>query len=261
MRSRRPTPIVSFLAFCCAAASAARAGEVVYGPDGAPTVVQRKLHTMSNRWEAGLTLGAALNSSLVDHYGGVFSVTYHPNEWADFGVDMVANYTRLSGLGAQVREQLPPRTNPQTGAANSGDDLQDADQMRGAVLAVGRVAPIYGKLNLASEASVHFQAYGLAGAGVGLFRHESVDLCASPGSAVCPADSFARSTAAKPVGEVGAGMRFYLSQAFSVRAELRAFLHPASVVRGADLTRPGTGTTERYLGVLTVVGLGASALF
>ena len=255
MRSRLTSIAFALLV----AASSAHAAEVVYGPDGAPTVVQRKLHTMSSRWEAGLTLGTALNASLVDHYGGLLSVTYHPNEWADFGVELGANYTRVSALGQEVRSQLPPRANPRTGTANSGDDVRGADQMKGALLAMGRVAPIYGKINPFGEASVHFQAYALAGAGVGMFRHDSMDLYAAPGTAAC--DSFASESYTRPVGELGAGMRFYLSRTISLRTELRAFFHPATVVRGADLTQPGTGSTERYLGVLTVLGVGASALF
>jgi outer membrane beta-barrel protein len=245
------------LAALCA--TSARAAEVVYGPDGAPTVVQRKLYTMSNRWEAGLLLGTALNQSLVDHYGALLSVTYHPNEWADYGVEAGANYTRISGLGDEVRSQLPPRANPRNGTPNTGDDLRGADQMRGVLLAVARVAPIYGKLNLASEVAVHFQAYALAGAGVGMFRHDSLDLCASPGTGAC--EAFASDTTTRPVGEIGAGMRFYLSRTLSLRTELRAFLHPATVVRGADLTQPGTGSTDRYLGVLYMLGVGASTLF
>ena len=255
MRSRLTSILFAFLC----SAPAARAAEVVYGPDGAPTVVQRKLHAMSNRWEAGLTLGTALNASLVDHYGGLFSLTYHPNEWADFGVELGANYTRVSGLGQEVRSQLPPRANPRTGTPNFGDDVRGADQMRGALLAMGRIAPIYGKINPFGEASLHFQVYALAAAGVGMFRHDSMDLCASPGTRAC--DSFARESSTRPVGELGAGMRFYLSRSISLRTELRAFFHPAAVVRGADLTQPGTGSTDRYLGVLTVLGVGASALF
>ena len=254
-----PSRVTSILFATLAAISAARAAEVVYGPDGAPTVVQRKLHTMSNRWEAGLTLGTALNASLVDHYGGLFSLTYHPNEWADFGVELGANYTRVSGLGQEVRSQLPPRANPRTGTPNFGDDVRGADQMRGALLAMGRIAPIYGKINPFGEASLHFQVYALAGAGVGMFRHDSMDLCASPGIGAC--DSFASESSTRPVGELGAGMRFYLSRSITLRTELRAFFHPATVVRGADLTQPGTGSSDRYLGVLTVLGVGASALF
>jgi len=255
MRSR----LTSIVFVVLAAATSARAADVVYGPDGAPTVVQRKLHTMSKRWEAGLTLGTALNASLVDHYGGLLSVTYHPNEWADYGVELGANYTRVSGLGEEVRSQLPPRANPRTGTPNFGDDVRGADQMRGVALAMGRIAPIYGKINPFGEASVHFQAYALAGAGVGMFRHDSMDLCSVAGSSGC--DSFASESYTRPVGELGAGMRFYLSRTVSLRTELRAFFHPATVVRGADLTQPGTGSTERYLGVLTVLGVGASALF
>jgi outer membrane beta-barrel protein len=255
----RPRSFTSILLAALCVATTATASDVVYGPDGAPTVVQHKLHTMSDRWEAGLTLGTALNSSLVDHYGGLLDITYHPNEWADFGVELGANYTQLSGLGNEVRSQLPPRANPRTGTPNFGDDLRGADQMRGALLGLVRIAPIYGKFNLASEASVHFQVYGLAGAGVGMFRHDSLDLCSAAGTSSC--DSFASETSTHPVGELGAGMRFYLSRNISLRTELRAFLHPATVVRGADLTQPGTGSTDRYLGVLTVLGVGASALF
>src|SRR3954468_24778405 len=116
--------LFSAIVFVTLSATAARAADVVYGPDGAPTVVQRKLHTMSNRWEAGLTLGIALNASLVDHYGGLLSVTYHPNEWADFGVELGPNYPRVSGLGEEVRSQLPPRANPRTGTPNFGDDVR-----------------------------------------------------------------------------------------------------------------------------------------
>src|SRR5947199_4266388 len=218
--------LFSAIVLVALSATPARAADVVYGPDGAPTVVQRKLHTMSGRWEAGLTLGTALNGSLVDHYGGLLSLTYHPNEWADFGVELGANYTRVSALGQEVRSQLPPRANPRTGTANSGDDVRGADQMKGALLAMGRVAPIYGKINPFGEASVHFQAYALAGAGVGMFRHESMDLCSAPGTGVC--DSFASNSYTRPVGELGAGLRFYLSPTVSLRTELRAFFHPAS---------------------------------
>src|SRR5256885_8157432 len=69
---------VELLAACCGLlASAARAEDVIYGPDGAPTVVQRKLHAMSGRWEAGLSFDVALNTALVNQVGGLLSVSYH----------------------------------------------------------------------------------------------------------------------------------------------------------------------------------------
>ncbi|HEY4769592.1 MAG TPA: hypothetical protein VIH51_03175, partial [Myxococcales bacterium] len=54
--------------FACVAL-AARGEEVVYGPDGAPTVVQGKLHSMTGLWEAGLSFGIAMNTALVDQLG------------------------------------------------------------------------------------------------------------------------------------------------------------------------------------------------
>src|SRR4051794_41960150 len=117
--------LFSAIVFVALSATAARAADVVYGPDGAPTVVQRKLHTMSGRWEAGLTLGTALNASLVDHYGGLPSGTYPPHELARFRVGLGANHTPLSGLGAEGRGGLPPRGNPNTGAANPGAPPED----------------------------------------------------------------------------------------------------------------------------------------
>ena len=40
----------------------------------------------------------------------MFSVSYHPNEWFDAGVDLFGNYTRLSDLAVQLRaSNLPPR--------------------------------------------------------------------------------------------------------------------------------------------------------
>ena len=257
MRSRLTSIAFALLV----AASSAHAAEVVYGPDGAPTVVQRKLHTMSSRWEAGLTLGTALNASLVDHYGGLLSVTYHPNEWADFGVEMVANRTSLSSVSSQIRSGLPPRSNALNGRPNTGDEISNVEQLRHGVLVVGRLAPIYGKVNLASELAVHFQAFVLGGVGAAAFRHESLNLCASPGTSACSAGDFQTTTAVRPLGEAGAGMRVYLGQRWSLHGEFRGFIFPATSIQNADLTQPDTGVTKKFLGFIATLGIGVSAIF
>jgi outer membrane beta-barrel protein len=251
---RFPPTIVALLLL--AAALPGRAQPV----EGGPATVQRKLFTMSDRWETGIAFSTALNTSLVDQYGALASISYHPNEWADVGFDALVNSTRLSGLAQQVRSNLPARTTT-AGAPLVRDEIAHADQLRVALLGTGRIAPIYGKLNLASELTLHFQAFVLAGGGVAQVRHESVNLCAVSGTAACPPDGFQSSDSFKPVGQVGAGMRFYFGQRFSLRAELRAFLLPASYRRGADLTVAGSGSDRRYLGVVSTLGLGASALF
>lgn len=254
-------PSLLFFAAVFVAALAARGEDAVVGPGAPPTVLQGKLYQVSRRWEVGVAFGAALNTSLVDQYGGLLSISYHPNEWADVGVDVLANRTSFSGLSDQIRARLPSRTNPGTGQPNSGDEIEGGDQMRAGALVMARIAPLYGKLNLAAELPVHFQVFLLAGAGAAGFKHESVNLCASPGGAPCAPGDYQTSTSLKPIGEAGGGIRVYLGQRWSLRTEVRAFLYPASVLRGADLTQPGTGTSARYLGLVTTLGLGASALF
>jgi outer membrane beta-barrel protein len=256
----RLSPFFLACAAICAAAVAARAEPMSSAPP-VPAGVQGKLYTMSHRWEIGVGFLTSVNTSLVDQTGGVLSVTYHPTEWSDFGIEVLANRTALSDLSGQVRAGLPPRSSALTGQPNTGDEIGGGDQLRHGALAVARVAPIYGKVNLAGELAVHFQAYLLAGAGAAAFRHDSLNLCASPGTTACAPGDFQTSTSVNPLGEAGAGMRFYFGQRWSLRTELRGFFFPATYRRNADLTQPGTGTPSRYLGFIATIGAGVSALF
>jgi outer membrane beta-barrel protein len=256
----RRTRISLIAAATCVAAIPARAEQTTYTP-AVPAGVQGKLYRMSNRWEVGATFSTAVNRALVDQYGGIVSVTYHPNEWADFGVDVVANQTSLTSVAGQIRSALPPRTNALNGQPNRGDEISNVDQLRHGALLVGRIAPIYGKVNLAGDLAVHFQAFVLGGVGAGAFRHESLNLCASPGTSACAAGDYQTSTSVQPLGEAGAGMRVYLGQNWSLRGEFRGFVFPASVVRDADLTQPDTGTTKKFFGFIATLGLGVSAVF
>jgi|GEM_PF-1338381 len=266
---RKSTAALALLALL--ASHAARADEVVYGPDGAPTVVQRKLFTMTGRWELGVSLLASTNTALVDHYGALLSLGYHPNEWLDLGGELLGNYTALSGLAQQIRDKLPPRADNNVNPRRPlfADELSNADQLRLGALLSARVAPLYGKFNLASELDVHFQAYLLAGAGAGLIKHDSVNLCATAGSTPCSSgDGSTAANAApanyqvvssvKPLGEVGLGFRFYFSNRASLRLEGRAFAFPASYKAGNDLTNPASGNASGYLAIITSVLLGLS---
>ncbi|HWE22673.1 MAG TPA: outer membrane beta-barrel domain-containing protein [Myxococcales bacterium] len=241
-------------------AFSARAESATYTPS-APQGVQGKLYRMSDKWEVGAGFAAAVNRPLVDQYGAVVSVSYHPNEWADFGVDVIANRTSLSNVSGQIRAGLPPRANALNGQPNSGDEIHDVDQLRHGALVVGRVAPVYGKLNLASELPIHFQAFLLGGIGAAAFKHESLNLCASPGTAPCSAGDYQTTTAVRPLGEAGAGMRVYLGQRWSLHGEFRGFVFPATSIQNADLTQPDTGVTKKFLGFIATLGLGVSAVF
>src|SRR5690348_1976845 len=99
--------LCSALALC---ALPLRAEEVIYGPDGAPTVVQHKLYTLTSRWEATALFDIAINTALVDQLGGVAGVAYHPNEWLDVGAEGVFHHAALSNLALNVRADLRART-------------------------------------------------------------------------------------------------------------------------------------------------------
>ena len=245
---------VAVFTACLGLAVTARAQEVVYGPDGAPTVVQGKLHTMTGRWEAGAAFGIALNTALVDQIGGIVSLTYHPNEWLDVGGEAVFNHASLSGLARNTRADLRARAPGQV-----GDEMANDNQLRAGAFAVARVAPIYGKFNLASEFRVHFQAFLLGGAGAAQVHRESVNLCADPGTGAC--QNFQQSDGITGVGLVGAGFRFYVNQRWSLRTEVRGYLFPSSYKRNNDLTEPATGSPKHYLAAVATFGAGLSFLF
>ena len=247
-------PVELVAALLAMAAGAARAQAPIYGPDGAPTVVQRKLYSMTGRWEAGASFGVAMNTALVDQLGGLLSVSYHPNEWFDIGGEVLLNHASLSSLAHNARADLRPRT-----AGQVGDEMSNDNQLRAGAFAVARIAPIYGKFNLASELRVHFQAYLLGGAGAAQVHRESVNLCADPGTGPC--QTFQQSDAVSGVGLVGGGFRFYFNQSWSVRTEVRGYLFRSSYKRGNDMTEPSTGAPKRYLAAIATFGAGLSFLF
>jgi outer membrane beta-barrel protein len=257
-RSIRPEFIAIALALCVLPA---RAEEVVYGPDGAPTVVQRKLYKMTGRVEVGLAFDIALNTALVDQYGALLGVSYHPNESLDLGGEFLANRTALSQLALNVRGDLcggrpdsncRPKTPPK-------DEFANDNQLRVAGFANARWAPIYGKFNLASELSVHFQSYILLGVGAGQVHRESVNLCSDGGSTPCK--NFQTADQVRPVGEVGGGFRFYLGQKVSLRTEVRAYLFPSSYKELNDLTDPNSGNGKTYVAGIFAFNGGLSLIW
>ena len=252
MRPR--TAGLPLVAACFALAGAARAQEAIYGPDGAPTVVQHKLYSMTGRWEAGAAFGIALNTALVDQIGGILSVTYHPNEWLDVGAEGLLSHASLSGLAQNARADLRPRAPGQV-----GDEMANDNQLRAGAFAVARVAPIYGKFNLASELRVHFQAFLLGGAGAAQVHRESVNLCADPGTGGC--QNYQQSDSIAGVGLLGAGFRFYFNQRWSLRTEVRGYFFRSSYKRNNDLTEPSTGSPAHYLATVATLGAGLSFLF
>ena len=252
------------LAAALLCASAAHAQDVIYGPDGAPTVVQRKLYTMTGKWEVGLLFDIALNTALVDQLGGVLALTFHPNEWLDLGVEGLFNHTALSSLSLNVRADLRARTASSNRCSakpfpGCKDEFANDNQLRAGAFGMMRLSPIYGKFDLASEVKIHFQAFVLGGAGVASVHRESVNLCADPGTATC--QNFQRQDAVKPVGQVGGGFRFYFGQKWSLITEVRGYFFSSSYKAANDLTVPSSGTPQSYLAGIAMFDAGLSYLF
>ena len=253
---RPPLPLIAMVALGPLAASAQ---DAIYGPDGAPTVVQRKLYRMTGRWEAGAAFGIATNTALVDQMGALASLSYHTNEWLDVGVEALFNHTALSSLAQNVRADLCRAPGNCRSPLQRRSEFSNDNQLRAGGFALARVAPIYGKFNLAGELSAHFQAFLLGGAGAASVHRESVNLCADPGTAAC--QSYQQSDALKGVGVLGAGFRFYFNQRFSIRSEIRGYLFRSSYKLDNDLTRPESGTAHDYLAAIATVNAGVSILF
>lgn len=277
MRARcfRPDLLLAMLLLFCGAA--ARAEDVIYGPDGAPTVVQHKLYPMSSKWEASFLFNTALNNALVAQWGLLFGLSYHTNEWLDFGAEGLFNLTGLSNLSDNVRANMRarvPATNGCTAEPYAGckDEFANDNQLRIGAFGVARLSPFYGKFNLASEVKVHFQLFALGGAGVAMIHRESVNLCADPGTTVCGHDAagnplndgrthFQTSDLTTVAGLVGGGFRFYFNQRLSLMAEVRGYLFSSSYKEHNDLTVPSSGTPKSYLALISTFDAGLSFLF
>ena len=245
-------------------ATAAPAENVVYGPDGAPTVVQHKLYSMAGKWEAAVLFDLALNTALIDQLGGVVALTWHPNEWLDLGVEGLFNHTALSTLALNVRANLRTRTASSNRCAadpypGCKDEFANDNQLRAGGFGVVRLSPIYGKFDLASEVKIHFQAFALGGAGVASVHRESVNLCSDSGMTAC--QNFQRADAIKPVGQVGFGFRFYFGQKWSLTTEVRGYFFSSSYKEANDLTVPTTGIPRSYLAGIATFDTGLSYLF
>src|SRR5262249_24056301 len=143
----------------------------------------------------------------------------------------------------------------------SFEEVANAAQLRFAGTAVARLAPFYGKFNLASELSVHFQAYALLGGGAGMFHPQSVNFCATPRTAARPADQDPKYDDTRPLGQVGLGLRFYFNDRWSLRTELRAYVFPDKYRENANATQPNSGDDKSYLGLLTLFSAGISTVF
>ena len=208
-------------------------------------VVRHRLYTSSGKLELSASAGLTPVDFLTDHKSLALGLGYNlAEQWALEleGGYALSRHTRVAqGAAARV-----VTTDPAKGQA-SVDDFSDLWQMTWNTTLVLRWTPIYGKINLAAELPVHFQAYLVAGGGAGRMVRDSLVYCVgaptSRPAATCDPPSAGagpndltplHETALKPLAAFGGGLRFFVSQRVGVRVEVRDLAFPDSYRVGID---------------------------
>ncbi len=218
--------------FAPVAADAAEAEKVV---------VRNRKFTTDGRFEASANVGFTMVNYLTDHTNLSANLAYNITETLALqlgGGYAISGYTNV----AEAASTEVARTDPASGLKVS-DDFSDAWRMTWNTDLTVRWAPIYGKINVAAELPIHFQAYLIAGGGVGGMQRDSLNYCigtpATRKSAVCnvrdpsqhdPRNVLEplRSNAIKPVFIGGGGLRFFALDWVGLKLEVRDVAFPDS---------------------------------
>ncbi len=202
-------------------------------------VVRHRLYTSAGKLELSASAGLTPVDFLTDHKSLALGLGYNLTEhWA---LELEGGYvlSRHTSV-AQASAARVVTTDPAQGLG-SVDDFRDLWQMTWNGTLVLRWTPIYGKINLAAELPVHFQAYLVAGGGAGRMVRDSLVYCvgtpSSRSAATCDPQSGGEGPndliplheiAIKPLATFGGGLRFFVNQRVGVRVEVRDVVFPDS---------------------------------
>jgi outer membrane beta-barrel protein len=207
--------------------------------------VRNRLYSMAGKLEVSANAGLTPVEYLTDHKSLALGVAYNLSEQLALELDAgyaISSHTSVAkAAGAQIAA-----TDPAKGPSSS-DDFSDLWQMTWNAELTLRWAPIYGKISLAAELPVHFQAYVLAGGGVARVVKDSLVYCigtpASRQAATCDSGAAGQGpnaltplheSAAKPVVALGGGLRFFVNRWEGLRLEVRDLAFPDSYRVGID---------------------------
>lgn len=205
--------------------------------------VRNRLYSTAGKLELSATAGLTPVEFLTDHKSLELGLAYNLSEQLalelDAGYAFSGHTSAAKAAGAQIAAADPAK------GPSSSDDFSDLWQMTWNAQLTLRWAPIYGKISLAAELPVHFQAYVLAGGGVGRVAKDSLVYCigspasrqaatCEPGAAGPNALTPLHETALKPVAAFGAGLRFFVNRWAGLRLEVRDLAFPDSYRVGID---------------------------
>lgn len=223
-------------------------------------VVRNRKYRTWNKFEINPTIGFSLVNEMTEQTNFQLGLAYNfSEEWA---VELRPGFalSDLTSVALQTREGLASKME-----GTEIDDFRNLWRLEWQALAMPRWTPIYGKINLATELPIHFQAYLTAGGGaVGLTR-ESVAYC--QGGVSCEYLSESKATWA---GAVGGGLRVFLTESVLLRLELFDVFYPdeyrthiSTEVAKSETpgSAPTAGKVENGITNVLMFNLGASVVF
>jgi len=194
-------------------------------------LLSNKLHPTAGRWEASLTVDISFADRFVFQRGARGSVGFHVFD--ELYVEGYVGYWGLcattllpsdceSTIAKTARGTFPSHQGGES--FRVGDEPYLSDLWMSNVVAglTAHYAPLYGKVSLASEWDVSFQAYGLAGVGVdGIWKVTGIG-----DPEVNEREMQWAPTYVTPSAHVGVGVRFLPFSFVALRAEVRGHAKP-----------------------------------
>lgn len=198
--------------------------------------VRNRLFEVDDRFEVGGSIGLALLTRLTDHYN--FNVTGAWNVAETFAIELRAGYaySKHTGLADRIAKEFPAVGPTKTA------DLKDLWEMTANGVIGARWQPIYGKLGLMAELPVHFQLYLWAGGGVGLFKRDSVIICAQKAGADC--GTYLSESKVGPLVSLALGTRFFITRRHAIGLEMRDYSYLDSYLENLDKKTVTAGTAN-----------------
>ena len=203
-------------------------------------VVRNRKFTVDGKFEASVMGGFTMVNYLTDHTNFRLNLAYNLAETLALEIGggyALSKHTNVAEAASNEVVQSDPSS-----AQKIASDFEDLWRMTWQADVALRWAPIYGKINIAAEVPVHFQAYLLVGGGVGGMVRDSLVYCigtpSSRKNAVCtttPGDAAPsnvltplHNAQVKPMFEAGGGMRFFINELVGLRIEVRDQAFPDS---------------------------------
>lgn len=213
-------------------------------------VVRNRLYTLAGRTEVGVHGGFSLLARLTEHTNLSGSVAYNLDE--HLAIQLRAGYSlsRHTSLADQIAADFVRNT-----AIPSFDDLSNLWEMKANGVIGARWSPIYAKLSLMSEVSVHLRAYLWLGLGASMLERESVVYCVEGGEGRC--DRYKTEDRVGGLVSAAVGLRVHLGGAHALGLEVRDYSFLDSfrddINRQVALSGGETGVENPAPGVTNIV--------